>query len=54
MVVKDGMIFISADLEGYDSRLSADASIPLAQFLEAVRELQDAEQARLSRRISNV
>ena len=54
VVVKDGMIFISADLEGYDSRLSADASIPLSQFLEAVRELQDVEQARLSRRISNV
>ncbi len=54
VVVKDGMIFISADLEGYDSRLSADASIPLAQFLEAVRELQDVEQARASRRINNV
>jgi hypothetical protein len=54
VTVKDGMIHISVDLQGYDSRLSADASIPLAQFLEAVRELQDVEQARLSRRISNV
>ncbi len=49
MTVKDGMIHISVDIEGYDSRLSADASIPLAQFLEAVRELQDVEQTRLSK-----
>lgn len=49
VTVKDGMIHISVDIEGYDSRLSADASIPLAQFLEAVRELQDVEQTRLSK-----
>lgn len=49
VVVKDGMISISVDIEGYGSRLSADASIPLAQFLEAVRELQDVEQARASK-----
>ena len=47
VTVKDGMISIRVDIEGCDSRLSADGSIPLAQFLEAVRELQDAEQARL-------
>lgn len=49
VTVKDGMISIRVDIEGYDSRLSADASIPLAQFLEAVKELQDEEQARLSK-----
>ena len=49
VTVEDGMISISVDIEGYDSRLSAAASIPLAQFLEAVKELQDEEQARLSK-----
>lgn len=49
VTVKDGMISISVDVEGYGSRLSADASIPLSQFLEAVKELQDEEQARLSK-----
>ena len=49
VTVKDGMISICVDIEGYDSRLSAAASIPLAQFLEAVKELQDEEQARLSK-----
>lgn len=50
VVVKDSMIHISVDIEGGYSRLSADAAIPLAQFLEAVRELQDVEQARLSKK----
>lgn len=48
VTVKDGMISISLDIEGY-GRLSADASIPLSQFLEAVKELQDAEQIRASK-----